>query len=192
VRARALIGLAGAACLLAGCTLVPTGSTPIVLPHSAVKFGLLDPTIPNTNGARVVFVTQPVYVVDATGHLTPSSRIVPSPPNLDSVLRQLVLGPTLIESSAGYSSALPRDLVILQASINRLGLGTIAIARPLSSLSPAQEVLAVGQLVFTAHGVGATAGIEVTVGGVPQKLRLPDGGTRVKVSETDYASLLNP
>jgi hypothetical protein len=192
MRIRAAILVLGAAMLLAGCTLVPTGDTPIVLPHRAVKFELLNPTIPGTNGARVVFVTRPVYVVDATGHLTPSSRIVPSPPNLDSVLRQLVLGPTLIESSAGYSSALPRDLVILQASINRNGLGTIALARPLSTLSPAQEVLAVGQLVYTANAVGATAGIEVTVGGVPQKLRLPDGSTRVRVTEADYGSLLNP
>ncbi len=192
MRLRVVIGLLGAAMALAGCTLVPTGDTPIVLPHRAVQFELLSPTIPGTNGARVVFVTQPVYVVDATGHLTPSSRIVPSPPNLESVLRQLVLGPTLIESSAGYSSALPRDLVILQASINRNGLGTIAIARPLSTLSPAQEVLAVGQLVFTAHAVGASSGIEVTVGGVPQRLRLPDGSTRVQVNEADYSSLLNP
>lgn len=192
MKIRATIGLVGTALLLAGCTLVPTGSSPIVLPHKAVNFGLLDPTIPGTNGGRVVFVTQPVYVVDATGHLTPSSRIVPSPPNLDSVLRQLVLGPTLIESSAGYTSALPHDLVILQATINKNGLGTIALAKPLSLLTPAEEVLAVGQLVFTARAVGATSGIEVTVGGVPERLRLPAGGTRVKVTETDYASLLNP
>ncbi len=192
MRARALVFLAVAALALAGCTLVPTASTPIALPHHAVKFGLLDPTIPGTNGARVIFVTQPVYVVDATGHLTSSSRIVPSPPNLDSVLRELVLGPTLIESSVGYTSALPHDLVILQATISKKGLGTIALAKPLSSLTPAEEVLAIGQLVFTARAVGASAGIVVTVGGVPEKLLLPGGGTLVKVTEVDYASLLNP
>jgi Sporulation and spore germination len=192
MRPRALIALLGAAMALAGCTLVPTASAPVKLSHGAVKFGLLDPTIPGTNGARVIFETQPVYVVDATGHLTPSSRIVPSPPTLDSVLRELVLGPTLIESSAGYTSALPHDLVILQATINKRGLGTIALAKPLSTLTPAEEVLAVGQLVYTARSVGATAGIEVTVGGVPEKLRLPGGGTAVKVTEADYASLLNP
>jgi Sporulation and spore germination len=191
VRGRALAFLLGASLLLAGCTLVPTGEEPVALPHSAVKFGLLDPTIPNTNGAQVRFVTQPVYVVDATGHLTPSSRIVPSPPTLDSVLRQLVLGPTLIESSAGFTSALPRDLVILQATIAG-GVGTIALAKPLSSLTSAEEVLAVGQLVFTAHAVGASAGIEVTVGGVPERLLLPNGRTAVKVTEADYQSLLNP
>jgi sporulation and spore germination protein len=192
VRARAAAALLVAALALSGCTLVPTDESPNVLSHSAVKFGLLDPTIPNTNGARVRFITQPVYVVDATGHLTPSSRIVPSPATLDSVLRELVLGPTTIETLAGYTSALPRDLVILQATISKSGLATVALAKPLSSLSPAQEILAVGQLVFTARQVGATAGLEVTVGGVPEKLRLPDGATAVKVTEADYVSLLNP
>ncbi|MDE3064343.1 MAG: GerMN domain-containing protein [Acidobacteriota bacterium] len=192
MRGRAVAGLLVASILLSGCTLVATSDSPVVLSHRAVKFGLLDPTIPNTNGARVRFVTQPVYVVDATGHLTASSRIVPSPPDLDSVLRQLDLGPTLIESSAGYTSALPRDLVILQATISSKGLGTIALAKPLSTLTPAEEVLAVGQLVFTAHAVGATRGIEVTVGGVPEALLLPDGHTRTRVTEADYQSLLNP
>jgi hypothetical protein len=181
-----------AALALSGCTLVPTNGAPSALPRSAVKFGLLDRTIPNTNGARVRFITQPVYVVDATGHLTPSSRIVTAPATLDSVLRELVLGPTLIELSAGYSSALPRDLVILQATISKAGLATVALAKPLSSLSPAQEILAVGQLVFTARAVGAIEGLEVTVGGVPEKLRLPDGATAAKVTEADYVSLLNP
>lgn len=190
MRARPLALLAGAALALSGCTLVPTNDAPVVVPHHSVKFGLLDPTIPNTNGARVRWVTQPVYVVDATGHLTPSSRIVPSPPTLDSVLRELVLGPTIIESSAGFTTSLPRDLVILQATIHA-NLATIALAKPLSELTPAQEVLAVGQLVYTARGVGASAGVEVTVGGVPEPLRLPGGGTKVKVTEADYASLLN-
>ncbi len=191
MRARVAILLVACALALSGCTLVPTNGNPVDLTRSQVKFELLDPTIPGTNGATVHFATQPVYVVDATGHLTPSSRIVPSPPNLEAVLRELALGPTLIESSAGFTTALPRDLVILQATI-RADVATVALAKPLSALSPAEEILAVGQLVFTARAVGASAGMEVTVGGVPEHLRLPGGGTKVLVTEKDYASLLNP
>ncbi|MFI5036444.1 MAG: GerMN domain-containing protein [Acidimicrobiales bacterium] len=188
---RALLVLA-AALALSGCTLVPTSTSPVKIAPKAVRFGLLDPTIPGTNGGRVRFETKPVYVVDATGHLTPSSRIVPSPATLDSLLHQLLVGPTAIELSLGYTSALPHDLVILQATVSDAGLATIALARPLADLSPAQEVLAVGQLVFTARAVGATAGLEVTVGGVPERLRLPDGATRVRVTDALFASLLNP
>jgi len=183
------LGLGSAA--LAGCTLVPTGDSPVALSHTRVPFGLLAPTIPGTNGAQVRFITQPVYVVDATGHLAPSSRIVPSPPSLDTVLHELVLGPTAIEASAGYTSALPTDLVILAASV-KAGVAQVALAKPLSTLSRRREVLALGQLVFTAHAVGASSGLEVTVGGVIEPLLLPDGKSRTRVTEADYQSLLNP
>jgi sporulation and spore germination protein len=192
VRARALLVLAAASLALAGCTLVPTGSSPGRVERSDVPFGLLDPTIPATNGGRVVFVTQPVYVVDATGqHLAPSSRIVPSPPTLASVLKELLLGPTSIEAFAGYTSALPKGLVLLAATTKR-GVGTIALSKPLSSLPHEQEVLAVGQLALTAHAVGATNGVEVTVGGVPETLPLPSGKTVTRVTAADEAALLNP
>ena len=79
MRARAVLGLGLGSLLLAGCTLVPTGSNPARVERSDVPFGLMRPTIPGTNGGKVVFVTQPVYVVDATGaHLAPSSRGVHS------------------------------------------------------------------------------------------------------------------
>ena len=80
MRARVVLALVLCALALSGCTLVPTSGNPVDLRRTQVKFGLLDPTIPGTNGATVHFVTQPVYVVDATGHLTPSSRIVPPRP----------------------------------------------------------------------------------------------------------------
>jgi hypothetical protein len=73
-----------------------------------VELNLLNRTIPGTNKGRVRFITQPVYIVDATGHLAPSSRIVTAPAQLTSVLDQLILGPTKIESFAGYASDLPK------------------------------------------------------------------------------------
>ena len=103
---------------------------------------------------------------------------------------KLALGPTLIESSAGFTTALPRDLVILQATIHA-NLATVALAKPLCELSPAEEVLAVGQLLHRARRRGG-GGLEVTVGGVPEPLRLPGGGTKVERHRADYASLLNP
>ncbi|MGH9019753.1 MAG: GerMN domain-containing protein [Acidimicrobiales bacterium] len=191
MRWRAL-ALIGAALALSGCTLVTTGSTPAVVQRSDVPFGLLKATIPGTNGGRVRFVTQPIYVVDATGHhLAPTSRIVPSPPTLDSVLHELILGPTAIEASAGYTSAVPKDLVILQATLKH-GVAVVALAKPLSSLSRTTEVLALGQLVFTARAVGAVNGVQVTVAGIPEKLLLPSGATTVTATGADERSLLNP
>jgi hypothetical protein len=189
-RLRVVAALALGAVALSSCTLVPTGSKPADISPTHVPFGLLGRTIPGTNNGRIRFKTQPVYIVDVTGHLSPSSRIVPSPPVLASVLRQLVLGPTKFESLAGYTSALPRSLVILSASIKD-GIGYIDLASSLSKLSRAKEVLAVGQLVLTAHNVGANRGIEITIGGTAILAPLPNGHKSSHVTPADVQSLLN-
>lgn len=189
-RARTLLLTLVGAVLLSGCTLVPTTNSPTVIARNKVPFGLLGQTIPNTNNGRVRFITQPVYLVDATGHLAPSSRIVPSPPTLLSVLRELILGPTVIEDSAGYTSALPKDFVIVQADV-RNKVGHLDIATPLSTLSRNRQVLAIGQLVLTAQGVGAANGVEVSVAGEVQASLLPDGKKVRLVRTTDFTTLLN-
>jgi len=189
-RLQVLAALALGAVALSSCTLVPTATRPADISKSHVPFGLMGKTIPGTNNGRIRFKTQPVYIVDATGHLTPSSRIVPSPPVLASVLRQLVLGPTKIESQNGYTSALPRSLVILSASIKD-GIGYIDLATSLAKLTRAKEVLAVGQLVLTAHNVGASRGIEITIGGTAVLSPLPNGRQRRLVTPADVQKLLN-
>jgi spore germination protein GerM len=160
------------------------------IPPSKVHLGLLNSTIPGTNGARVRFITQPVYNIDVTGHLAPSSRIVPSPPALATVIEQLLLGPSAIEKSAGYSSALPKSLVLLSAHV-RNDVGTVNLARSLRALPRHQQVLAVGQLVLTAYVVGATRGIVIEVAGVVQRVPLPNGKTTTLATPADFQSLLN-
>ena len=194
-RARILLGLLVGALALAGCTLVPTASSPQLIAKSHVPFGLLGRIIPGTKNGRVRFISQPVYIVDAAGHLAPSSRIVPAPPVLVSVLRQLVIGPTKIESSLGYASELPKDLVVLSASF-RGGIGYIDLASTLSTMAHRQEVLAVGQLTLTSRDVGIALeihvrGIEITVAGVAQDSPIPGGHEANLVTPQDFQSLLN-
>ncbi len=195
-RARSiLLGLFLGALALAGCTLVPTASSPQLIAKGHVPFGLLGRTIPGTNHGRVRFISQPVFLVDATGHLSASSRIVPSPPVLASVLRQLIIGPTKFESFGGYTSALPKNLIVLTASF-RSGVGYIDLATTLSKMPRSQEVLAVGQLALTAHDVGIALGlrvkgIEITVAGVAQDSPIPGGREANLVTTQDFSSLLN-
>jgi hypothetical protein len=178
------------ALVLSSCTLISPNATPDYIAKSSVGLQLLDPTIPNTNHARVRFITQPVYIVDATGHLAPSSRIVPSPPGLSTVIQQLLLGPSAIEKSAGYTSALPETLVLVSAEL-RGNVGYINFATPLSTLSRTLQLLAVGQLVLTAAAAGATGGIVIKVAGVTQRLRMPNGQTSTLVSTKNFEVLLN-
>ncbi len=194
-RLRILLGLCLGALALAGCSLVPTSRSPQLIAPKNVPFGLLGKTIPGTNNGRVRFISQPVYIVDVTGHLTSSSRIVPSPPVLASVLRQLIIGPTKIERFAGYTSALPKNLVVLTASF-RGDVAYIDLATTLSKMPRSQEVLAVGQLVLTAKDVGFTQGIqvkgvEITVAGDLQSSPLPNGTNANFVTPQDFQSLTN-
>ena len=106
-RLRILVPVLLGALALSSCTLVSPNATPVRIPNSKVGLQLLSPTIPGTNGAHVRFNTQAVYIVDATGQLSPSSRIVPTPAALSTVIQQLLLGPSAIERSVGDSSALP-------------------------------------------------------------------------------------
>lgn len=188
LRVALLVGLGALA--LAGCTLVAPNAAPQFIAKSKVPFGLLGPTIPGTNDARVRFVTQPVYIIDATGHLAPSSRIVPSPPALTSVIDQLLLGPLPIEASAGYTSALPKDQVLLSASVQG-GIGTIDFATTLDALSRSAQILAIGQLVLTAYDVGATRGIMVKAAGVTQHLLTPSGVRTTLITPQSFEDLLN-
>jgi hypothetical protein len=114
---------------------------------------------------------------------------------LVSVLRQLIIGPTKNEVGGGYTSALPQNLVLLSASF-RSGIGYIDLASTLSKMPRGQEVLAVGQLVLTAHDVGVTLGIqvkgiEITVAGVTQSSPLPNGHSANLVTTRDFQRLLN-
>lgn len=187
LRSLILVGLA--ASTLAGCTLIAPNPAPVRVTQSN-GFGLLRPTIPGTNGARVRFITQPVYIVDATGHLAPSSRIVAAPASLASVIQQLLLGPSAIERAAGFTSALPPKLVLISAQI-RGGVGHVNLASSFAHLSRKDQLLAVGQLVLSAYLVGATRGVVLKVAGVVQPLLLPNGAHATLATENAFRVLLN-
>jgi hypothetical protein len=189
LRASLLVALGALA--LAGCTLVAPNAAPQrIEPSKLHAFGLLNKTIPGTNGARVRFITQPIYNIDITGHLAPTSRIVPAPPALATVIGQLLLGPSAIEKSAGYTSDLPTSLVLLSAHVRR-DVGTINLATSLDVLSRHERILAVGQLVLTASLAGATRGVVIEVAGVIQRVLLPNGTTTTVATPADFESLLN-
>jgi hypothetical protein len=189
-RVRVLTLVVLGALALSSCTLVSPNAKPVQIAKSKVGLNLLSPTIPGTNGAHVRFNTQPVYIVDATGQLAPSSRIVPTPAALSTVIEQLLLGPSAIERSIGDSSALPENLVLVSASIHHQ-VGYLNFASSLRSLPQAKEMLAIGQLVFTANGVGATKGIVIKVAGVIQSLPTPSGHSLRLVTQQDFQTLLN-
>lgn len=182
------LGLLTAGVLLTGCTLISPNTVPQPVTPRSVPFGLLHRFIPGTRNARVRFVTQPIYLIDIGGKLAASSRIVPSPVTLSTVIRQLLLGPSRIEAAVGYHSALPSKLVLVSATMKD-GLATINLASSLTSLRVPEQILAEAQLTLTAHDAGATKGLTIEVAGVRQLLILPSGAKRPVVTSGDFASL---
>ena len=186
-----LLALLAGALAMSGCTLVPTSDKLVIIRDGNVHLGLLNKTIPGTNGAQVRFVIQPVYIVDASNHVAPSSRIVPSPATLDSVLGQLLLGPTAIEKSAGYRSALPAGLIVLQATVKN-DIAYIDLSKALSTLSHQRQILATGQLMLSVDGVDSTNRMQISVSGVVQASLLANGKRARIVTPADCRNLLNP
>ncbi|HEY7931851.1 MAG TPA: GerMN domain-containing protein [Acidimicrobiales bacterium] len=188
-RWRPVLALVMASLVLGACNFISPDAEPQAVNKSVVPFGLLHRYIPQTNHGRVFFITQPVYLLDAGGHLAPASRIVPEPVKLDAVLRELLLGPSKIESFAGYSSALPRTLVLVSATIHAK-VGIINLGTRLSSLTLTQQLQAEGQLVLTATAAGATRGVIIEVAEVRQTLPLP-GGKHVRfLTSAEFQNLL--
>jgi len=62
---------------------------------------------------------------------------------------------------------------VLQATVKDK-VAYIDISESLAKRSRTKEILAIGQLVFTAYYAGAKNGIEISVAGIAQKLLLPD------------------
>jgi hypothetical protein len=188
LRSLLLIALGGV--VLSACTAIPTSTTPQALPNSHVPFGLENQTIPGTKGAKVQFETKPIYFIDASNRLAPASRIVASPPTLDDVLNQLLIGPSAIEQSAGYVTALPRGILLLSASVKN-GVGYISFTDSLTKLPEAERVLAEGEIAMTAVDAGATNGVQISVGSLGEELITPSGKTVNQLSASDFTHLLS-
>jgi Sporulation and spore germination len=190
VRTLRALAVGTAALALAGCGLITPAEGPTAIAPSHVGFNLLSPTIPGTNHARVHFETEPIFIVDAAHRLAPASRIVPSPPSIATVVAQLLTGPTAIERSAGFTTELPRKLVLIAATV-RKHVGYVDLSGSLNQLARPDELLAIGQLVLTAAYVGATQGLEISLAGAIQDLPVPSGGHATVLTVAEYAGLLS-
>ncbi|HQU00516.1 MAG TPA: GerMN domain-containing protein [Acidimicrobiales bacterium] len=185
-----VVAALGAALALSACTYIGPNRAPVPVNKHDVGYGLMHRYVPGTVRGRVRFVTQPIYLLDASNHLVPSSRIVPSPVRLISVLQQLDLGPSLIERSAGYSSALPRNLVLISAAL-RHGVAVINFGTRIDTLPLAVLLRAEGQLVLTSTAAGATRGVIIEVAETRQRLPIPSGKKVSYLTSGEFQSMLN-
>lgn len=142
--------------LVAGCG-IPTSSAPQAIAKSDVPFHLLTPSSPSTSSPfnAPAGVSEVIYLVDPTLHLTPRNRIVAPPANLTQIVNLLLLGPTDQESTDGIQSFLtgpttqsssPNGALVTLAN----GVATVDFAtNPVQVVGANQTLLAIAQVVFT-------------------------------------------
>lgn len=170
-----------AALVLTGCG-VPQDDTPRALDREAAPFRVFEPAeVPAPQGdeqAVLWFVrdTQAVPVV----------RAVESPTSPRDLLEQLLAGLTDAELAAGYTSAIPTSLRLLDLDVEE-GIAVVT----LEGLNEQVQVEAYAQIVATLDGLPGITGVRFRDpnGDVP----VPDGDGVLEsgaITRDDYAVLL--
>lgn len=175
-----------AVALLAGCGVPAEHSarqiTPPPGPYQPVVSGA-----PTTAPAGAV--SEKLFLV-RDGKLVAVQRRVSEQPTADSLVRDLLAGPSAAEQGEGLSSALAGANVI--ASVRLVaGLATVEVGPGILGAGRNDDVLAFGQVVCTLASRPDIGGVSFTRDGQPIGIPRADGSlTQGPLSAADYADLI--
>jgi spore germination protein GerM len=122
------------------------------------------------------------------GRLVAVTRRLASGNSLEGAIDALVAGPT-DQDPPDLRTALPPSVTRLPATTTA-GVATIEVPSSFDRIGARNEVLALGQLVFTAMAQPGVSGVRLSSGGVPIEVPV-DGGQLVArpVTRSDYPSI---
>ncbi|HEX3564722.1 MAG TPA: GerMN domain-containing protein [Acidimicrobiales bacterium] len=171
--------------LLAGCG-IPSSSAPQAIAKSDVPFHLLDPSSPSTSTPFNApgGVSEVIYLVDSTLHLTPVYRIVAPPANLTQIVNLLLLGPTDRELTAGTQSFLTGTTTQSGSNNGALvtvanGVATVDFATNPVQVVGANQILAIAQVVFTVTQQPNVTGVLFEIADQPIEVPIGPNGALV-------------
>lgn len=175
---------------VAGCG-VSEEAAPRGIDSDAVPFDLLEPKGASTTSttAAAPRVAVEVYFI-AGDRLTAVRREIASPVVLSSALDAVEAGPTEAEATAGLRTAVPDDAVT-SASSSSSSVAHVDLASSFAAVDPAEQLLAIAQIVFTASAVTGVDSVAFSVAGHPAEVPI-DGATLVSraVGRSDYTSVV--
>ena len=123
--------------------------------------------------------------------LVPAPRQLRDQPEVDQVLRLLLRGPSEDDLSLVRSALDPGDAVVEGPPTD--GQLTIDLASDFGRRSPSEQVLGLGQLVFTVTEVPGVGRVTFRIDGTALAVPLPNGQLAQRpVSRDDYAVLVFP
>jgi spore germination protein GerM len=186
---RQWVAAAIAASGLAACG-IPSSNTATRVPAARVPFGLALPDAPTTTskppGSTLETVT--LYFL-RQNRLVAVTRRIRRAPALDDVLLLLSGGASEAEAAAGIRSALTASSDILSGTIVR-GTADVAIGPDFTTLSAAEQSLAIAQIVFTATELPGVGQVQFTDNAVSIDGPRGDGSlTIAPVTRDDYPSV---
>jgi hypothetical protein len=192
-RAITAIGACGVLVALAGCG-VPVDKEPSALSRHGIPFDLLAPTQSTTTlttAPSPIEVPVQIFLIGPNAHLVSVTRAVSvSPPDLATVLRALLAGPTDTESAAGLQSALTTQTTVLGANIAG-GTATVNLGGTFGQLVGPPQIQAVAQVVFTASALPGVTGVTFELSGQPVEVPVASGA-QVPVATTAQFAALAP
>jgi spore germination protein GerM len=135
-----------------------------------VPFGLLDDE--TTTTAVDAGRTTSVYLL-SKDRLVPVDRSVPDDATLEDLLDQVITGPTEVEQSLGITTAVPAGTV---ASVDTSrGIAEVDLTSSFGDIRSGEQILALGQIVYTLTGQPGIGGVQFTVEGKEVTVPLSDG-----------------
>jgi spore germination protein GerM len=196
VHRRLALAATGACALAMGLSAcgVPIDKQPSALSRHGIPFDLLAPTqstTPPTTAPSPIEVPVQIFLIASNGHLMAVTRNVSvTPPDLATVLRALVAGPTTVESTAGLQSAVTSQTTVLGANIAG-GIATVNLGGAFDQLVGPPEIQAVAQVVFTASALSGVTGVTFELNGQPVEVPVASGAL-VPVANTSQFAALAP
>lgn len=182
--------LAVASALAGGCGF-PAEDQPRLLSADEVGFDLLSPTTapPTTLGPGVRTEEATLYLVDAEEEVvTPVTREIAAPMNLDTVLRALFEArPTPSEQEEGLTNVITPQTRLLEVTEDASGSRiVIDVANYFPGLTFDEVSYAIAQIVFTLSNLkGNDVAVAIFVEGQPEEVRTGDGKSVPQVTKDD-------
>ena len=167
---------------------VPTHGSASKVKSKDVPFGLLRKQGGSSASGDSGHEEALVYFAK-NGRLVASSRRLAPPVTVQSVLRALDRGPNPVEIAAGLRSALPDQDPVSRISLSS-GTARVDLARPFTALSSGDQIVALGQLVYTLTARPGVGLVRFTLLGRTTEVPRADGSlTAARVSRDDYLAI---
>lgn len=188
------VALAIVVCTLAACGGLSAQSDDHPLAAEDVPYDLLAPSTTTTTEAPSPTTTLPwrtnLWFINRD-RLEPVQRQLRTQPNVRSVLDLMLRGPSTREPQALRSALSTGDAS--PATSPTGGALTIELAEDFALRSSSEQILALGQLVFTVTEVPGVGRVVFRINGIDLAVPLPNGQLRDgSVSRDDFATLVFP